>query len=94
MPDWAHEQFLTVAEVAATLRLNQQTIRNWIDAGTLPAVRVGRRVRVLRSDLQRLVDQSSRPSAQDDDDRDAGARFWSGEHDCALRTRTSRRGEP
>lgn len=33
-----------VPEVAAALKLKQQTIRNWIDAGTLPPVRLGRRV--------------------------------------------------
>jgi len=43
-------------EVADLLKLNQQTIRNWIDAGQLPAIRIGRRVRVLRSDLDRLID--------------------------------------
>jgi len=31
------ETFLTVAEVADLLKLNQQTIRNWIDQGNLPA---------------------------------------------------------
>jgi excisionase family DNA binding protein len=36
MPD----EFMTVAEVAAILKLNQQTIRNWIDTGFLPAVRI------------------------------------------------------
>ena len=30
MPD----DFLTVAEVAALLELNQRTVRNWIDVGT------------------------------------------------------------
>ena len=55
---------MTVAEVAALLKLNQQTIRNWIDAGTLPAVRIGRRVRVLRSDLHQLIEQSYRSTAQ------------------------------
>ena len=35
------DEFMTVAEVAAILKLNQQTVRNWIDAGTLPAVRIG-----------------------------------------------------
>jgi hypothetical protein len=39
-PPDATDEFLTVAEVAETLKLNQQTIRNWIDAGSLPAVRV------------------------------------------------------
>jgi excisionase family DNA binding protein len=34
---------MTVAEVASVLKLNQQTVRNWIDAGKLPAaVRVGK----------------------------------------------------
>jgi excisionase family DNA binding protein len=40
------EEFLTVAEIAELLKVNQQTVRNWIDRGSLPAVRVGRRVRV------------------------------------------------
>jgi excisionase family DNA binding protein len=75
------DSFLTVAEVAEMLKLNQQTVRNWIDQGSLPAVRVGRRVRILRSDFDRLVeegyrsggaqtDRASGPSAED---------FWSGE---------------
>ena len=42
------DEFLTVAEIAGILKLNQQTIRNWIDQGTPPALRVGRRVRVRR----------------------------------------------
>ncbi len=49
------EDFLTVAEVAEMLKLNQQTIRNWIDQGSMPALRVGRRVRIKRSDLDRLL---------------------------------------
>lgn len=52
----AQPEFLTVAEVAGLLRLNQQTVRSWIDSGQLPAVRVGvRRVRVRRSDLDALL---------------------------------------
>ena len=39
------------------LKLNQQTVRNWIDQGSLPAVRVGRRVRIKRSDLERVLDE-------------------------------------
>jgi excisionase family DNA binding protein len=75
------ESFLTVAEVAEMLKLNPQTVRNWIDQGSLPAVRVGRRVRILRSDFDRLVEEGYRsggtatsrpvgPSAED---------FWGGE---------------
>jgi len=55
MPDFTRETYWTVAELAQRLRLNQQTIRNWIDQGSLPAVRIGRRVRVLNSDFQQLV---------------------------------------
>ena len=52
------ESFLTVAEVAGMLKLNQQTVRNWIDQGSLPALRVGRRVRIKRSDFERVLAQS------------------------------------
>jgi excisionase family DNA binding protein len=75
------DSFLTVAEVAELLKLNQQTVRNWIDQGSLPALRVGRRVRIRRADLERLLEegstagqastaQGSGPSAED---------FWGGE---------------
>jgi excisionase family DNA binding protein len=72
------EEFLTVAEVAERLRLNQQTVRNWLDAGKLPAVRIGRRVRILRSDYDALVGQSYRtpPEEAAGDDRARG--FWDG----------------
>ena len=71
------DEFLTVAEVAERLKLNQQTVRNWIDQGSLPALRVGRRVRIRRSDYERLVTDGltaspapDGPSAED---------FWGGE---------------
>jgi excisionase family DNA binding protein len=75
------ETYLTVAEVAETLKLNQQTVRNWIDQGTLPALRVGRRVRIKRSDFERILEESysagataasRRPGPSADD-------FWGGE---------------
>jgi excisionase family DNA binding protein len=46
------DEFLAVA---AIIKLNQQTARNRIDQGSLPALRVGRRVRVLRRDLDQLL---------------------------------------
>jgi len=57
---------MTVAEVAGLLSLNQQTIRNYIDAGRLSAVRVGsRRVRIRREDLESFIaGQNSRPSGE------------------------------
>jgi excisionase family DNA binding protein len=80
-PSEPDETYLTVAEVAETLKLNQQTVRNWIDQGSLPALRVGRRVRIKRSDFERILEESysagsappsgrASPSADD---------FWGGE---------------
>jgi excisionase family DNA binding protein len=54
-PD-ADNPWLTVAEIAAELRLNPATIRLWISKGTLPATRAGRRkLLIRRSDLDRLL---------------------------------------
>ena len=50
------DEFMTVAEIAAILKLNQQTIRNWIDQGKLPALHIGRRVRVRRADFDALIE--------------------------------------
>jgi excisionase family DNA binding protein len=80
-PNEPEDSFLTVAEVAGILKLNQQTVRNWIDQGSLPALRVGRRVRIKRSDFDRVLadsytsgsgsaGQDTGPSAED---------FWGGE---------------
>lgn len=56
MPD----EFLTVAEVAETLKVVDQTVRNWIDRGELTGVRVGsRRVRVRREDLDRFLESQA-----------------------------------
>jgi excisionase family DNA binding protein len=82
------DEFLTVAEVAAILKLNQQTIRNWIDQGSLAALRIGRRVRVLRRDLDQLIadaEAASRvhePITLEEGDEKEGWRdarqFWGG----------------
>ena len=53
------DEFLTVKEIADRLKLNQQTVRNWIDQDKLPAVRIGRRVRVRRVDLDRVLAQGA-----------------------------------
>jgi excisionase family DNA binding protein len=74
------DEFLTVADVAATLKLNQQTVRNWIDQGSLPAFRVGRRVRIRRSDFQRILDESySGAPASDIAAGPSADDFWGGE---------------
>ena len=77
---------MTVAEIAAMLRLNQQTIRNGIDQGRLPAVRIGRRVRIKRSDFEQLLSTAAGPAAPAP--RPPGytaEQFWDGEpHPPAL----------
>jgi excisionase family DNA binding protein len=47
------DELMTVNEVAERLKVNQQTVRNWIDRGELAAIRVGaRRVRIRREDFE------------------------------------------
>jgi excisionase family DNA binding protein len=74
-------EFLTVAEVAQTLKLNQQTVRNWIDQGSLPALRIGRRVRIRRSDFERLIAAGStaRADLAREHDAPSAEAFWGGE---------------
>ena len=82
------DSFLTVNEVAQALRLNPQTVRNWIDQGSLPALRVGRRVRIRRSDFERLLEQgySGGASRQGTAEQQAPSAddFWSGEAVAAV----------
>ena len=80
------EEFLTVAEVAEMLKLNQQTVRNWIDQGSLPAVRVGRRVRIRRSDLERVLQEgnTTTPAANPPPPGPSAEDFWGGEPVGAL----------
>lgn len=50
------EEYLTVSEAAALLRVAPSTIRRWIREGELPAYRLGRRrVGLKRDELSRLV---------------------------------------
>jgi len=58
----ADRQLLTVPQVASAFQVTPQTIRNWIDHGTLPAVRVGRAFRVRREDVEALLERASADS--------------------------------
>jgi excisionase family DNA binding protein len=80
------ETFLTVAEVAERLKLNQQTVRNWIDQGSLPALRVGRRVRIKRSDFERVLAESytSGPGSPAEEAGPSAEDFWGGEPVAVL----------
>jgi excisionase family DNA binding protein len=73
------DPFLTVAEVAGLLKLNQQTVRNWIDQGALPALRVGRRVRIRRSDFERLMQEGLKLPGSPEAGAPSAEDFWGGE---------------
>lgn len=54
------DDLLTVPEIAARLRLNQQTIRKWLRLGTLPGISLGSRQagwRVRRADLETFLEK-------------------------------------
>ncbi|MCW2541424.1 MAG: transcriptional regulator, AlpA family [Frankiales bacterium] len=52
-PEGLHEvRFLTVAEVAAVMRVSKMTVYRMVHAGELPAVRVGRSFRVPEKAVQ------------------------------------------
>ena len=53
--DTAHVRFLTVGEVARTLRVSTMTVYRLINAGQLPAVRIGRSFRLREEDLDRYL---------------------------------------
>lgn len=43
---WSEVRFLTVAEVAALMRVSKMTVYRLVHSGELPAIRVGRSFRV------------------------------------------------
>ena len=48
-------EVLTVKEVASLLKTSRQQIRRMIQAGELPAVKVGREWRILRESISSLL---------------------------------------
>ena len=50
---------LTVAEVAAAMRVSNMTVYRLIKGGELPAVRVGKNYRLRESDLERFLEERS-----------------------------------
>ncbi len=53
----AKNPFLTVAEVAAELRVSTMTVYRLIKADDLPATRVGKSLRIRRGDVDRYLEQ-------------------------------------
>jgi excisionase family DNA binding protein len=77
-PTPSADTLLTVDDIARILKLNPQTVRNWIDQGYLRAIRIGRSVRIHRTEFDRLIEESyTGPKPQAKSDEANG--FWNGE---------------
>jgi excisionase family DNA binding protein len=50
--DDASRRFLTVSEVAVALRVSNMTVYRLVSSGELPAVRIGRSVRLRADDVE------------------------------------------
>lgn len=48
-------QYLSVTDVAKHINISKMTIYRLIEAGEIPALRVGRSVRILEQDLEEYV---------------------------------------
>jgi excisionase family DNA binding protein len=48
-------EFLSVAEIAGSLNVAEPTVRRWLRAGDLPALKAGRAYRVRRDDFERWL---------------------------------------
>lgn len=57
-PDLSEAKFLTVAEVAAMMRVSKMTVYRLVHGGDLPAVRVGRSFRVREEDANEYIRNS------------------------------------
>ena len=56
--DMSDVVFLTIAEVAAKMRLSKMTVYRLVHGGELPAVRVGRSFRVTEDDVNEYLRKS------------------------------------
>ena len=56
--DISDVKFLTVAEVAAMMRVSKMTVYRLLHSGELPAVRVGRSFRVVEGDVNEYLRKS------------------------------------
>lgn len=54
----AEAKFLTVAEVAAMMRVSKMTVYRLVHSGEMPAVRVGRSFRVREEDANAYLQNS------------------------------------
>jgi excisionase family DNA binding protein len=56
-------QLLSVTQVAQEFGVTDQTIRNWIASGALPAAKIGRSFRVKREDVDAMLARAQADSS-------------------------------
>jgi excisionase family DNA binding protein len=56
------QEYLTPSELAKLIRFSEIGVRRWIATRRIGVVRLGRRVLIPRSELQRLVDLGYTPA--------------------------------
>jgi excisionase family DNA binding protein len=56
--DMSEVKFLTIAEVAARMRVSKMTVYRLVHSGELPALRVGRSFRVTEDDVNEYLRKS------------------------------------
>jgi excisionase family DNA binding protein len=54
----ADDRFLTVGDVAERVRVHPQTVRQWIARRELRAIRIGRVVRIPRTEFEEMLERS------------------------------------
>jgi excisionase family DNA binding protein len=62
MAESDQDRLLPVSEVAKRFNVSDQTIYRWIDDGILPVVKVRRLLRIRSGDVDRLLEEASRPA--------------------------------
>ena len=80
------EEYLTLEECASILKVSDRTIRRWINKGSLPALKIEKTIRVLKSDLDRLGKDVKNPEKESRNPSDLSAntfnRIWDNEVDA------------
>jgi excisionase family DNA binding protein len=66
MPGATASELLTIAEAASLLRLKTSTMRAWILRRRLPYCKVGRLVRIRRTDVEALIAAALVPARPND----------------------------
>jgi len=54
------EEYLTVQAVSRSLNVSEQSLRLWIKKGKLKAIKIGRGVRISKSELERFLQEGGK----------------------------------